>query len=750
MKELYTWQKRILHDIIRNDDCDSGGNPFIVNKISLLDIPCGCGKGEIFCHYVNEQKYNQIFVVAPLKAHVSQNMRRLKTGKYENLKNHKFITYNSDHNNHLTADEISNLLKQHPKCVIGMTSIAIKNKSIDLESIQEQLGNVLMIFDEAHHMMTHQIEYFMFNSFQKVLLSTATPTFTIKGIISTRTRETISIKDAIESNYICDYNLYIPEFETDNEVEDVNFVNIESKIKFLIKGIKKTSCKRIIVYLKNIRECQRYYEFLTGYKHISYTETNEEINNDESDDDTDMSASSLDSANETNEIGILQKYFYDNYWIGMIHSNIKIDKREEELHNFQHNTKSVSIMLNVRILDECIDVPKCDSVFITKVIPESDIRTIQRIFRSVRLERDDDGNVMNANKMASIFLWCDTNNDMIDTLVYLKDKDTSSTFNQKVHKITIEKNDDAHHEELNASMNDSDLLDIEVDVINERIQWNNRFMTMYNDSVKRNKLISDDYITDTNEPIGQWLYKQKLLFKKGLLIEHRFQMLNNFYYFKKWLTDFHIMYNNLEYYGERDVNDVPSGYGIGVSTILKYCGQFVSGNFEGLGILKNSKDKKVYIGQFKNNTKDGYGVLFNNTNNILNTIYRGHWINNKYNGYGIEYYLNNEVKYEGFFKDGLYEGKGIYFDTKNNQKYDGHFCNGLRHGTGKLYLFRQNRVFNGQFENDKQVRGQSSSIIKNEAACCREEGVIEDKHQTSDAAEITQHVRKKQRIEWKR
>ena len=71
----------------------------------------------------------------------------------------------------------------------------------------------------------------------------------------------------------------------------------------------------------------------------------------------------------------------------------------------------------------------------------------------------------------------------------------------------------------------------------------------------------------------------------------------------------------------------------------------------------------------------------------------------------------------------MYEGKGIYFDTKNNQKYDGHFCNGLRHGNGKLYLFRQNRVFNGQFENDKQVRGQSSSLIKNgaaEAACCRE------------------------------
>ena len=46
--------------------------------------------------------------------------------------------------------------------------------------------------------------------------------------------------------------------------------------------------------------------------------------------------------------------------------------------------------------------------------------------------------------------------------------------------------------------------------------------------------------------------------------------------------------------------------------------------------------------------------------------------NNNINGFAYEY-MNNNIKYRGFFKNGLYEGKGILYDGKDNIIYKGIF-----------------------------------------------------------------------------
>ena len=708
MNELFDWQLPILNDIIQYDD-----------KISLLDIPCGCGKGELFCHYARRQEYNHIFIVSPLKAHVQQNMNRIEKGGY--LPNHKFITYNSDNDIKLTADDISKYLDEYPRCVIGMTSIAIKNKTIDLDSIKYRLSNVLMIFDEVHNLLPGQEQYFVFDYFKKVLLATATPTFTIKRLISDRERKTITIKEAIQNKYISDYTLYIPEYTDENTglVEEIDFANMESKIKFLMNGVKKTGCKKIIVYLKNIDECNKYYEYLSGY---SANDIYDVINNSD-DTETESDVETLDR-----NTGVLHKYFNNRFWIGMVHSKLKLKDRANEMKNFESNTQDISILLNVRILDECIDIPKCDSVFITKLIPESDIRTVQRIFRSVRLERDKrTGIAINTDKNASIFLWCDKENEMLDTLVYLKDKDGSSNFNDKIKRIQIDRND-AHHEELNVS---PAYVDFDTIAISENELWQIKYLKMINESIKKRRLVDrvDDIIEFTNERIGVWVQYQQKLFKNSNLSTSRFDMLESFSYFKKWLSEFHETYDNMQFYGIKDELSCMPLFGVGISVNDKNCryaGDFM--NNKANGYIVERKDKITYVGQMKDGKKDGYGVIYQSVGKSLidnkpdTLIFKGNFKDGEKHGYGTKYNpFDQELEYEGEWCNGKKHGRGSLWKRDKGiiyKMYEGEFVNDKKHGSGMLFN-RYNKCISHKdtkWEDDKQINENIQSVKKEESS----------------------------------
>ena len=729
MKQLYDWQLSILQDIIINDDHDQHGNNTIVNKISLLDIPCGCGKSELFCHYARIQQYDQIFIVSPLKAHVKQNMRRLEEGEYlpgrlkdgKYVPEHKFITYHSDQNSNLSADKISEYLDKYPKCVIGITSIAIKNRTVDLDSIKHRLSNVLMIFDEVHNLLPGQEQYFVFDHFKKVLLATATPTFVIKRLISDRERKTISIKKAIQNGYISDYTLYIPDYTDENtgSVEDINIASMESKIKFLMNGIKKTECKKVIVYLKDINECNKYYEYLSGYSPNNGYDIVNNTEDTESDSDTES-----DVENSIESTGILRKYFNNRFWIGMIHSKLKFEKRESELENFQSNKQQISILLNVRILDECIDVPKCDGVFITKLIPESDIRTVQRIFRSVRLERNKrTGVAINNDKNASIFLWCDKENEMLDTLVYLKDKDGTYNFKNKVKLIPIDRENDAHHEEMNAQ---STFVDFDTVAISEDELWQMKFLKMCTESVKRRRLVdrSDDIVESTNEPIGMWVQHQQKLFKNSCLSPYRFDVLSSFSYFKNWLSEFHETYDSLQFYGIKDELTGMASFGVGISLNeknCKYAGDFVNNKANGYVVEK--KDKTIYVGQMKHGKKDGYGVIYqqksDNKPDVL--IFKGNFKDGEKHGSGTKYDpIDQKPEYEGEYMNGKMHGKGIQWkrDKGNIYKvYEGDFVNNKKNGYGKLFN-RYNECISDKdtkWKDDKQVHEDKNSFLKRKA-----------------------------------
>ena len=50
-------------------------------------------------------------------------------------------------------------------------------------------------------------------------------------------------------------------------------------------------------------------------------------------------------------------------------------------------------------------------------------------------------------------------------------------------------------------------------------------------------------------------------------------------------------------------------------------------------------------------------------------------------GKGIEYYKNNNIKYDGDFVNDKYEGNGNYY-YENGEYYIGQWFNGLKNGKG--------------------------------------------------------------------
>ena len=55
------------------------------------------------------------------------------------------------------------------------------------------------------------------------------------------------------------------------------------------------------------------------------------------------------------------------------------------LNDFQYKNDNIQLLFSICILDECIDVPSCDSIFIT-YLSQSKIRSIQRLCRCIRID----------------------------------------------------------------------------------------------------------------------------------------------------------------------------------------------------------------------------------------------------------------------------------------------------------------------------------------------------------------------------
>jgi superfamily II DNA or RNA helicase len=341
-------------------------NKLLYSNRALLSMPCGTGK--TFVSFMLSLNYQSIIILTPLISTTEQIYTHYKNyySKYNNI---NYILINSKANRNIKKIDLSD------NNIICSTydSCDIINKL--LKKIEHK---ILIIIDECHNLTQNNNEInVLLKNHNDILFISATP----KENITFNDKYELKWKDAISNRYITDYNFYYP--NNDKIIEHIDNLQFDkslidktiliNKAYFLLESIKLTNIKKCIVYLKSISESEQF----------------------------------------TKIIQTLNIYFNFNIKINEINYHTTANNRKKYLTKFVNNNSTINIIANVHILDEGIDIPECDSVYLTN--PNNNpINIIQRISRANRLDKN------NNDKIAKIFIWAKNKNKLEQIIDRLK------------------------------------------------------------------------------------------------------------------------------------------------------------------------------------------------------------------------------------------------------------------------------------------------------------------------------------------
>jgi len=329
---------------------------------SILEMPCGTGKTLV--SYLISLKYDNIILLSPLIATTEQLILHYK--KYYSQSKFKII-FNLIH---CQNNRNINNIELGSKNIIGSTfnSCDIINKLLN-----KLVGSIFIVIDEFHNLSNanitdtnNEINKLLLSN-NKILFISATPKNYSNEYdnIFGNIKYTLKWDDAIKNKYICDYNFYYPNSnKIIDYIDEIKFdKSIIQKTKliykafFLLESVRALDIKKCIVYLKTIEEANQF----------------------------------------ENVLKTVNLYFELKLAIYNINYSSGKTTRNASLTKFRNNNTKISIMLNVHILDEGIDIPECDSIFLTNP-NNNEINIIQRISRANRI-------VEGIDKSAKILIW---------------------------------------------------------------------------------------------------------------------------------------------------------------------------------------------------------------------------------------------------------------------------------------------------------------------------------------------------------
>lgn len=193
----------------------------------------------------------------------------------------------------------------------------------------------------------------------------------LKTLIFGNTIYKYNFREAINNKYITNYKLYIPDINNITNVDDVfneayNIIGEEINIKeynkdhilkafYILNGLSRYGYFKCIVYCNNINSVNELYEHLLK----------------------------------------VNEYYNLTLNVGIITTKVSVNERTNILDTFK-SFNGYSLILSVKILDECIDIVECDSIYITSCF-NSKIKTIQRMCRANRIFKN--------KRNSGIFIW---------------------------------------------------------------------------------------------------------------------------------------------------------------------------------------------------------------------------------------------------------------------------------------------------------------------------------------------------------
>jgi superfamily II DNA or RNA helicase len=384
----------------------------------ILEMPCGTGKTLV--SYLISLDYNNIILLSPLISTTEQLLKHYKNYYSKEKEPINFSLVSSQHNRNIDNIEISN------KNIIGSTydSCDIINKVIP-----KLTGSIFIVIDECHNISNNmitdsnnEVNKILFSNY-KILYVSATPKNYNKEYnnIFGSSRYTLTWNTAISNKYICDYNFYYPNANKIIEyIDEIKFdKTIIEKTKliyksfFLLESIKTLDLKKCIVYLKTVKESEQF----------------------------------------ENILKLINIYHGLKIAVYNINYNSSKTTRNISLTKFRSNNTKICIMLNVHVLDEGIDIPECDSVFLTN--PNNNpINIIQRISRANRITKNNE-------KIANILIWSKNNSKMNNLF-----KNLSNYININIATVNNEFINNTSKIANNIIENDSQVIKSNISILN--------------------------------------------------------------------------------------------------------------------------------------------------------------------------------------------------------------------------------------------------------------------------------------------
>jgi superfamily II DNA or RNA helicase len=470
------------------DESDHGSEINYENR-KIVKLFTGGGKTVIAANLFKRTNYKLIICIAPLLTSVENLEERIKPF----LKNYESLTVDSDTHGCTDKDEIKKFLttKKNNK-IIFSTYLSTENILVDLLKDVDK-SEAFLLVDEVHNMVkvNNAVLCDFSNTFKNALFLSATVPEELYEKVNAELVFDYSIGKAIQDDFCVDYTVYLPLID-----EETNSVKIDipddlselprdltNKAIFLANGMLLKGNRKCIAYLSNIEE-------------------------------------SVEFARVLKEVFL--KFHGIHMWTGVIHANVSTKDRKSILKAFQNDTEfKFHVLCSVRILDEAIDIPKCDSQFIAH-IGENPIRTVQRLGRGLRLD------ATNCSKHNSMFIWCEDSNNALNALSLLKESDPE--FHKKIRVLQTDY-DTAGNSEIQQR----------VDEVSKEVQrmvatkclsldeiWEFRCQECCAFAKKEGRLPRYSSKNKKNEQkLGTWLHTQRKSYKKKTLSSERIERLES-------------------------------------------------------------------------------------------------------------------------------------------------------------------------------------------------------------------------------
>lgn len=477
----------------------------------ILSLPCGCGK--TFTSYLISKNYKQVIILSPLREFASQNLNKFIEYGYDK-KNTRLVDSDGDRD----INSIKKFIQSNNRFVISCTY-----DSMDLISeCLELFNDALFIIDEFHNLSKANISsednniYKLLISKHRILYMSATPRIydieyddetvdmdteddndydendeeTDDDMDNEEDDETVetvdteylfgdvvyqmTFTDAIANKYITDYKIWLPSIHENNEELDKELSiyeidnEIKNRCKFLYSCIANNGSRKSIVYCRDTEDMKAMMECMKT----------------------------------------LNEFYIMDIEMNSISCEDNEKKRKRVLKSFSNGDDKIQLLFNIRILNECIDIPACDSVYISYP-PKNKITTIQRISRATRIDKN------NPYKVANVYIWCEEYDDMLETLSSIKEYDIM--FKDKVKIGTVDFYNNKGEKELEIIENDKILLSNCIIGVKEfkMISWEEKLNKLEQYIKQNGKLPSHHAKDPVEKTLGNWMGTQKKNYKKN-------------------------------------------------------------------------------------------------------------------------------------------------------------------------------------------------------------------------------------------